>query len=315
MVGNGIQLDRQSGMPVYHQIITQLTFMIESGDLEAGASLPSARLLADNLGVNRNTVARAYAELRERGLVESRGRGGTAVAETGPDEPGFAARDRARAVLGAAVAECVELGLSTTEIQTLAATLAVRAEENQLKICFVECNADRAGYFADEFEERLGLRVKPLVLGEFEAGDEPADLVLTTFFHLAAVRGLWDRRTTEVVGIVVAPHIQTLVQIASVPQDRTVGIYYTTDDQAAGIRDSLVQSGITNIRVLTDAAEADLADIDLAVVPTEMPDLASRLQGRVEVIEFGNVLDDASLRMVTEVVADMRAAKQQARTV
>ncbi|MEU4142302.1 GntR family transcriptional regulator [Streptomyces parvulus] len=314
MVGNGIQLDRRSGLPIYHQIVTQLTFMIESGDLAAGSILPSARLLADNLRVNRNTVARAYAELRELGLVEARGRGGTAVTETGPDEPRFPARDRARTILGAAVAECLDLGLTAAEIQTIASALAVRAEENQLKICFVECNADRASYFADEFEERLGLRVKPLVLSEFEPLDEPADLVLTTFFHLAAVRGLWDRRTTEVVGIVVAPHIRTLVRIATVPRDRSVGIFYTTDDQAASIRDSLVQSGITNIRVLTDA-DTDLTGIDLAVVPSEMPDLASRLEGRVEVIEFGNVLDDASLRMVTEVVADMQTAKQRARTV
>ncbi|MFG3100801.1 GntR family transcriptional regulator [Streptomyces sp. NPDC048182] len=310
-------------MPFYRQIVTQLTFMIETGDLAAGATLPSARLLADNLHINRNTVARAYGELRRLGLVESRGRSGTVVADTGHDPHGSPARDRARDILGAAVRECMELGLSAAEIQTIAGALAMRAEDQLLKVSFVECNADRATYFANELEDRVGLRVRPLVLGEFTADEEQADLILTTFFHLAAVRGMWDRRTTEVVAIVVAPHVRTLVEIASVPKDRTVGIWYSTDDQAVSIRDSLAQSGIDNIKVLGDAetaelTDADVADIDLVIIPSEMPQLRARLEarlegrpaGRIKVIEFGNVLDDASVRMVTEVIADMQTAKR-----
>ncbi|MFD4785806.1 GntR family transcriptional regulator [Streptomyces sp. NPDC058459] len=315
VASRGIQLSLDSDRPVYRQIVSQLSFMIETGDLAAGATLPSARLLADNLHVNRNTVARAYGELQRLGLVESRGRGGTVVADRGPAPPASPARERARDILGAAVRECVALGLSAAEIRTITGALALRVEDQSLSVGFVECNADRATYFAGELESRIGLRVKPLVLGGFSAGEERADLILTTFFHLAAVRGLWNRETTEVVAIVVAPHVRTLVEIASVPKNRTVGIWYSTDDQAVSIRDSLAQSGIDNIKVLGDAAtgeldDADIADTDLVIVPSEMPQLRKRLEGRVKVIEFGNVLDDASVRMVTEVVADMQAAKR-----
>lgn len=313
MVGSGIQLSRLSDMPIYRQIVSQLSFMIETGDLTAGSTLPSARLLAGNLRINRNTVARAYAELKELGLVEGQGRTGTVVVGPGPDPGGSPGRDQARTVLAAAVRECLDLGLSAAEIHTITATLAVRAEENRLRVSFVECNADRADYFAGELEERIGLRVKPLVLGEFTADEEEADLVLTTFFHLAAVRGLWSRQTTDVVAIVVAPHVRTLVRIASVPKDRTVGIWYNTQDQAISIRDSLTQSGIDNIKVLGGIEDADIAGTELVVIPSGMPQLKSRLEGRVEVLEFGNILDDASLRMVTEVVADMRAAKRHHR--
>src|SRR5687767_5667500 len=50
------------------------------GELEDGSLLPPVRALADRLGLNRNTVAAAYRQLAERGVVEGRGRGGTVVA-------------------------------------------------------------------------------------------------------------------------------------------------------------------------------------------------------------------------------------------
>ncbi|GAA1948628.1 GntR family transcriptional regulator [Amycolatopsis minnesotensis] len=309
-MNSDIQVSRHSDAPLYRQIVTQLSFMIENGDLEPGQTLPSARLLADNLHLNRNTVARAYAELSELGLVESRGRGGTTVVGPGQERESSPARDRAREVLEAATRECIALGLSAAEIQSLVTGLALRAEDDVLRVSFVECNEDRAKYFACELEGHLGLRVKPLVLGEFGTEDEQADLVLTTFFHLAEVRGRWRRPETEVVAIVVAPHVQTLVKIASVPKRRTVGIWYSTEDQAVSIRDSLTQSGITNIEILDGVEDADLEGIDLVVIPSELPELKGRLRGRVDVIEFGNVLDAASIRMVTEVVGDMQAAKR-----
>ncbi|WP_205669354.1 GntR family transcriptional regulator [Amycolatopsis suaedae] len=304
-------MSRDSDVPIFRQIVTQLSFLIESGDLRGGHVLPSARLLADNLNLNRNTVARAYSELGELGLVESRGRGGTVVVGPRGARAGSPAHDRAQAILDEAARACVALGLSASEVQSLMTALAMRAERDLLTISFVECNADRAKYFADELAGHIGLAVKPLVLGEFEPAEEEADLVLTTFFHLAEVRGLWRGQGTDVVGIVVAPHVRTLVEIASVPAGRAVGIWYSTEDQAVSIRDSLTQSGLDNVRVLQGTGEEDIDGLDLVVIPSEVPELKSRLDGRVRVIEFGNVLDAASIRMVNEVVGDLRAAKVQ----
>ena len=309
MVTNSIHLSHYSDMPIYRQIVTQLTFMIETGALSDGDRLPSTRLLADNLHINRNTVAHAYAELRDRGLVESRRRSGMVVVGSEQARTSSEARDRARDVLEAAARECVALGLEPAEIQSLIMNFAVRAEGDLLKVSFVECNADRSTYFAQELEGHLGLSVRPLVLGEFDPEEERPDLVLTTFYHLAEVRTLMRRPRTEVVAIVVAPHVQTLVQIAQVPKNRTVGIWYSSEDQAVSIRDSLTQSGITNVRVLHGATDGDLDGVDLVVIPSELPQLKKELEGKVRVIDYGNVLDVASLRMVADVVQDLQRAK------
>ena len=65
-----------SNTPIYKQITDQARLAVAAGRLAAGDPLPSVRALAEELVVNPNTVARAYAELIREGLLESRaGRG------------------------------------------------------------------------------------------------------------------------------------------------------------------------------------------------------------------------------------------------
>jgi GntR family transcriptional regulator len=66
-----IQLNFKSGKPVYLQVVDQVKAAAASGALRAGEALPSIRPLAEQLRVNRNTVAKAYAELEGQGVIET----------------------------------------------------------------------------------------------------------------------------------------------------------------------------------------------------------------------------------------------------
>ena len=66
-----IQLNYKSGKPVYLQVVDQIKSATASGALRAGESLPSIRPLAEQLRINRNTVAKAYAELESQGVIET----------------------------------------------------------------------------------------------------------------------------------------------------------------------------------------------------------------------------------------------------
>ena len=65
------QVDFKSGKPVYLQLADQVRYAAASGALRPGDPLPSIRPLAEELRVNRNTVAKAYAELESQGVIET----------------------------------------------------------------------------------------------------------------------------------------------------------------------------------------------------------------------------------------------------
>ncbi|HYG24613.1 MAG TPA: GntR family transcriptional regulator [Verrucomicrobiae bacterium] len=65
------QIDFKSGKPVYLQLVDQVRYAAASGGLRPGEALPSIRPLAEELKVNRNTIAKAYSELESQGVIET----------------------------------------------------------------------------------------------------------------------------------------------------------------------------------------------------------------------------------------------------
>src|SRR3954470_19748492 len=77
-----IHLDTGDGrVPIYQQIVQQVKYLVASGRLLPGEELPPIRVLAERLVINPNTVARAYRELEQCGLVSKRSTTGTFVAD------------------------------------------------------------------------------------------------------------------------------------------------------------------------------------------------------------------------------------------
>ena len=77
------QLNFKSGKPVYLQLVDQVKAAAASGTIQAGEPLPSIRPLAEELRVNRNTVAKAYAELDSQRVIETVAGKGCFVRATG----------------------------------------------------------------------------------------------------------------------------------------------------------------------------------------------------------------------------------------
>jgi len=66
-----LQIDFKTGKPVYLQLVDQIRYAAASGAIRPGEPLPSIRPLAEELRVNRNTIAKAYAELESQGVIET----------------------------------------------------------------------------------------------------------------------------------------------------------------------------------------------------------------------------------------------------
>jgi GntR family transcriptional regulator len=81
------RLDADSGVPVYRQLIDQVTGALASGSLAAGNQLPTVRQVAVDLAINPNTVMRAYRELEIRGILETQQGTGTFISRQKPKRP------------------------------------------------------------------------------------------------------------------------------------------------------------------------------------------------------------------------------------
>jgi DNA-binding transcriptional regulator YhcF (GntR family) len=103
-----LTLDRGSDVPPFVQVREGLRAQVAAGYLEPGFRLPPVRVLAAELDLAANTVARAYKELEALGVVETRGRAGTFVAGRGVERS-------AREAAATYVASVRVLGLSDEE--------------------------------------------------------------------------------------------------------------------------------------------------------------------------------------------------------
>ena len=76
-----LHISASDGVPIYLQIVNQVKYLVASGRLAPGEELPPIRVLAEQLVVNPNTVARAYRELEPAGVVTKRRTAGTYVSD------------------------------------------------------------------------------------------------------------------------------------------------------------------------------------------------------------------------------------------
>ena len=124
-----IVIDRDRSEAAYEQIAAQIREAIATSALRPGMVLPGVRGLASDLGVNLNTVARAYRLLEEQGFVRIRDRSGVEVAN-----PARQARPEARAALDeelwALLVRMRQAGMTPAELRRRVTVLVERLERS-----------------------------------------------------------------------------------------------------------------------------------------------------------------------------------------
>ena len=129
-----IHISTNDGVPIYLQLVNQIKFLVASGRLLSGDELTPIRVLAAQLLVNPNTVARAYRELETAGIVEKRRTAGTYVSEQGSP---LARRERVKILterIDTLLAEASHMGVTLEDVMKLvqqryAAIQSTRNEE------------------------------------------------------------------------------------------------------------------------------------------------------------------------------------------
>lgn len=322
-----LRLAAEDGVPVYQQLVDQLRLLVNTGELAAGARLPSARHLAANLGINRNTALKAYLALAREGLLEGRRGGGTVVVGPSREPLGGAVSvpTPINELVNRLVAASMELTMPTADLLALVALERdVRMNRSSLRVGFVECNPESLGYFVRRLHEEFGVTVVPILIRELaavasEGGLRDLDCVVSTFFHLSEVRRLFRDSTigTELFAIGVRPHLSVLEALERLPGRSSIGVAYYerpgdafAADRLARMADAVRHSGVGEVSVRSvllkaPPIQADIVGLDALVVrPDNIAPIRDSFPKSLPIIEFVNDLDTASLQFLREVFAD-----------
>jgi GntR family transcriptional regulator len=111
-----ISIDENSKNPIYQQIADEIRLLIVRGELEENTTLPSVRQLANDLGVNLNTVASAYRELQNDGLLTIKHGAGAIITSDISDKK---SDEELRKPLRSALAQLFLSGLNWAEVMNL----------------------------------------------------------------------------------------------------------------------------------------------------------------------------------------------------
>ncbi|HEX3702058.1 MAG TPA: GntR family transcriptional regulator [Vicinamibacterales bacterium] len=106
-------------MPIYLQLMEQVKHAVETGALRLGEQLPGIRPLAEQLVIDPNTVAKAYRELEQEGIIELRHGAGAFVAGAARTQKVTDALQAGQAIVAAAVERLRARGLTDEEIRRL----------------------------------------------------------------------------------------------------------------------------------------------------------------------------------------------------
>lgn len=201
-------IDHRERAPIYRQLVDQVRYAISVGRLKPGDALPSIRHLEAELGVNRNTIRRAYLDLAAEGLLEIRHGREAAVAARALQRP--ALDSLALTEVGADLATLLihrseSEGLDALHLAEHLAVIAREHDAEHPKFAFLECSRRQALYFAARTEEVFSRRCVGLDLHDLHHDESllPGSVryVLTPHWHMAEAQALLRNSDAEVFAI------------------------------------------------------------------------------------------------------------------
>lgn len=209
-----------------------------SGAHPIGSKLPTSRELADEVGAHRNTVAKAYQQLANLGLVTVRqGRGTYVVAqpENGNDRP---VALQLQSALTELILKARRIGLPEVDLRVFVDGQICAAYEGKRRGAFIECNSADVDAAIGEIENLTGHRLSPLLLQRLvhdpAAATAGFDVVFTSLFHVKEVSDHVApvRPEVDVIGVYTQPDESALNQLARIPPGSRIGIVVSNAEGA-----------------------------------------------------------------------------------
>ena len=320
----GLDVERDSDVPISTQIYWQLAYQIESGRLQPGVRLAPVRELGAALRVNPNTIRAVYRRLADNGYVMSRHGAGTVVSDRNVHR-------RRPEALGGIVSEMLRRAAQAgfTPDEVAAAAYAAASERKrpgeQVRVLFAECTTADAGYDAERLNREFAgsIEAEGTLLDEIpERLDRfHYDLVATTTFHADEAQALVGGRVPVVAMLVGPGYVELVHEIAALSPGTRVGVVCASDRGTENIRETLSIAGTHGVELLSatigDPERLALIDRTADLILMSREALAEGLDKRLErperVRPWTYEFDPAGLELLRRAIEHAVAARPQAR--
>lgn len=227
-----IVVDKTDSVSPYRQIANAIRHRIATASLPPGAALPSVRALAEQVGVNPATVARAYRQLQTDGLVESQMGVGTVVSDTRRllYQARRGSNEELERAIDAAVAPLLQRGYSPAEVRAAVERKIGTAERTRLAVMITEGVRAQRKYVTLMREELnpLGVEVQGVMLDELLHPTDRTRTLLRSASRVMTSLGLLRKVEEGLEALGVAPPIsiiftelslRTVETLSSIPPD------------------------------------------------------------------------------------------------
>lgn len=218
-------------MPVYRQIVRQITGHIQNGVLPAGNPLPSERELAKQLKIARGTVTKAYYELARNHIIDFLpGRASTVAHRQNVSQE--SRKEQALKTIDELLTGLKRLRFSYREIRALIDLAIIEKESRfeQLNIAAVDCNPESLSIFQRQLGFISQITMTKFLLDDLMQGNNPErrlaafDLILCTATHFNELAGRLSSIKDKLIQVVVSPSQQAIIDLAGIGMNQRIGV-------------------------------------------------------------------------------------------
>ena len=249
-----IQIDKNSELPVYRQIMEQIANKIQKKELFPGDQLPTERELSISSGISRGTIKRAYDELSSDGIIERLQGSGTFVANI-ENAAHLSRKDIALELIDKMLDDLSKKNLSYNEMKSIINSKIRfrRSQESNVHIALIDCNMETLNLIGEQLKTIPNVDVSELILSHLEKNPQKLsfdyDLILTTNTHYLQVIKLSPVIYEKVIKVMIIPSQKVQYNLSKIHNNCHIGIWCVSQEFANIIYTRIVNLGKNDINI------------------------------------------------------------------
>lgn len=247
------RIDKTNKMPFYLQLKELIIYYISTGVIQDNHQLPGVNVLGKQLGINFETVRKAYKELEKDGLIKmERGRGTYVTLQNGPapnKKYYIGTATNHEELIRAGVKGLLQSGLNSKGIKKIIFDILDELKEVRFvpNIFFTECNLYQVREYSKILSGYLGLKVKPVLLKDIEKEVEKNIknsskklTIITTGFHINEIRNKFKDLPIRVLALIMSMSPETRLALKNFDKNSLFG-FICRDSESLSLWEDLLK--------------------------------------------------------------------------